>query len=149
MDLAYHISGWSKDPSTRVGCVVTSDDRKVLSTGYNGFPEGVEDSVERLNDRELKNALTVHAEENAIAQAALFGVSLRDSILFCTFAPCARCAASIAQAGVATVVYPQERPDIKAAVERWKGSQEIGEGIIFAEKGIEVIRLRPHDATRG
>tara|TARA_B100000614_G_scaffold120032_1_gene107586 strand:- start:48 stop:251 length:204 start_codon:yes stop_codon:yes gene_type:complete len=54
IDLALHISGWSKDPSTKVGCVVVGEDREIRSTGFNGFPRGIDDSMERLEDRELK-----------------------------------------------------------------------------------------------
>ena len=54
IDLALHISEWSKDPSTKVGCVVVGEDREIRSTGFNGFPRGIEDSMERLEDRELK-----------------------------------------------------------------------------------------------
>ena len=76
LDLASHICGWSKDPSTKVGCVVVGEDREIRSTGFNGFPRGIEDSMERLDDRELKYPLICHAEENAIMHAARFGSSL-------------------------------------------------------------------------
>ena len=49
IELAKHISEWSKDPSTKVGCVVVGDDREIRSTGFNGFPRGIEDKLERLN----------------------------------------------------------------------------------------------------
>ena len=48
LDLAAHISTWSKDPSTKVGCVVVGEDREIRSTGFNGFPRGIEDDEERL-----------------------------------------------------------------------------------------------------
>ena len=47
LDLAKHISDWSKDPSTKVGCVVVGEDREVRSTGFNGFPRGIKDTTER------------------------------------------------------------------------------------------------------
>ena len=52
LELANHISSWSKDPSTKVGCVVVGADREIRSTGFNGFPRGIEDSEDRLADRE-------------------------------------------------------------------------------------------------
>ena len=52
IELAKHISLWSKDPSTKVGCVVVGEDREIRSTGFNGFPRGIDDDEERLNDRE-------------------------------------------------------------------------------------------------
>lgn len=104
--LARHIAQWSKDPSTKVGCVVVGPDREIRSTGFNGFPRGIEDSLERLNDRERKYPLVCHAEENAIMHAARIGVSLKGCIAFVTWPPCTRCARSFVQAGLSEVVYP-------------------------------------------
>ena len=106
LDLASHISGWSKDPSTKVGCVVVGEDREIRSTGFNGFPRGIEDSMERLDDRELKYPLICHAEENAIMHAARIGISLKDCTAYVTWPPCTRCARSLIQAGGVEVVYP-------------------------------------------
>ena len=77
IELAKHISLWSKDPSTKVGCVVVGEDREIRSTGFNGFPRGIDDDDERLMDREKKYPLICHAEENAIMHAARIGVSLK------------------------------------------------------------------------
>ena len=66
LDLAEHVAGWSKDPSTQVGCVIVNDKRVVVGLGYNGFPRGVEDTPERLNDRPTKYLMVQHAEVNAI-----------------------------------------------------------------------------------
>ena len=70
LDIAKSVSQWSKDPSTKVGAVLVRDNR-IVSVGYNGFPEGVDDSEERYNNRELKYDLVVHAEVNAIISAGL------------------------------------------------------------------------------
>ena len=51
IDLAKHISKWSKDPSTKVGCIIVGEDREIRSTGFNGFPRGIDDTSERLEDR--------------------------------------------------------------------------------------------------
>ena len=70
INLAEHIAGWSKDPSTQVGAVIVDPTtRKVVSMGFNGFPRGVDDSDDRLQNREKKLSYMVHAEENAILQA--------------------------------------------------------------------------------
>lgn len=106
IQLAKHIAQWSKDPSTQVGCVVVGPDREIRSTGFNGFPRGIEDTAERLSDRNLKYPLICHAEENAIMHAARIGVSLRDCIAYATWPPCTRCARSLVQAGVREIVYP-------------------------------------------
>lgn len=113
----------SKDPSTQVGAVVIGGDREVLSTGFNGFPRGIKDSVARLSDRELKHKLIVHAEMNTILNAALNGVSLRGGTLYWLArtrnvkgdygwwggCPCSRCMAHLIQAGIRRIVSISER----------------------------------------
>ena len=108
LDLATHISTWSKDPSTKVGCVVVGEDREIRSTGFNGFPRGIEDDEERLADREQKYPLICHAEENAIMHAARTGISLKGNTAYVTWPPCSRCTRSLIQAGVSEVVYPAD-----------------------------------------
>ena len=105
IELAHHISSWSKDPSTKVGCVVVGADREIRSTGFNGFPRGIDDSMERLENREEKYNLICDAEENAIMHAARIGVSLKDCTAYVTWPPCTRCARSLIQAGIVEVVY--------------------------------------------
>ena len=108
LDLAKHISEWSKDPSTKVGCIVVGEDREIRSTGFNGFPRGIEDKQERLEDREQKYPMICHAEENAIMHAARIGISLKGTTAYVTWPPCTRCARSLIQAGVSEIVYPKE-----------------------------------------
>ena len=115
LNLADHISGWSKDPSTKVGCVVVGEDREIRSTGFNGFPRGIADDFERLSDREKKYPLICHAEENAIMHAARIGLSLKGCTAYVTWPPCTRCARSLIQAGVIEVVYPAN----SEVPERW------------------------------
>ena len=131
--LARHIAGWSKDPSTQVGCVVVGPDREIRSTGFNGFPRGIEDNLARLSDRGKKYPLICHAEENAIMHAARIGVSLKGCSAYVTWPPCTRCARSLIQAGVQTVHYPAgvEIP------ERWEEDFEISTEM-FRESGVEV-----------
>jgi len=113
--LATYIATASKDPSTQVGCVIVGPDREIRSTGFNGFPRGIADTVERLNNRDLKYPLVCHAEENALLHAARIGVSLKGCVAYCTWPPCTRCARSIAQVGIIEVVYP----DGLEIPERW------------------------------
>ena len=115
LKLAKHISKWSKDPSTQVGCVVVGPDRELRSTGFNGLPRGIEDNNERLNNREIKYPLICHAEENAIMHAARIGMSLKGCTAYVTWPPCTRCARSLIQAGISTIIYPK---DIEIP-ERW------------------------------
>lgn len=105
--LAAHIAAWSKDPSTKVGCVVVGPDREIVTTGYNGFPRGVDDDPKRM-ERPAKYLWTSHAEENAVAHAARIGVSLKGCTAYVTHSPCSRCARGLIQAGVRRVVFPDE-----------------------------------------
>ena len=108
LELAKHISLWSKDPSTKVGCVVVGEDREIRSTGFNGFPRGIEDDHGRLSDRAQKYPLICHAEENAIMHAARVGVSLKGNTAYVTWPPCSRCTRSLIQAGIEEVVFPKD-----------------------------------------
>jgi dCMP deaminase len=60
LEMAELVGSWSKDPSTKVGAVIVDKDRRIVSTGYNGFPQGIADRSELLNDREKKYKLIVH-----------------------------------------------------------------------------------------
>ena len=133
LKLAKHISKWSKDPSTQVGCVVVGPDRELRSTGFNGLPRGIEDNEQRLNYREIKYPLICHAEENAIMHAARIGVSLKGNSAYVTWPPCSRCTRSLIQAGVNEVVYPKDL-DIP---DRWKDDFDIAMGMM-KEAGIKV-----------
>lgn len=133
IELAKHIAQWSKDPSTKVGCVVVGPDREIRSTGFNGFPRGIEDSDERLGDRNLKYPLICHAEENAIMHAARIGTSLKGCTAYVTWPPCTRCARSLVQSGVETVAYPAdlEIPD------RWRDDFDMST-TLFREAGVAI-----------
>ena len=100
--LAQEVASWSIDPSTKVGCVLVRN-RRVVSTGYNGFPKNISDDFERLMDREKKYEITVHAEVNAVTTAALHGVSTEGCNAYVTFSPCSHCAAVMINAGIQEV----------------------------------------------
>lgn len=101
LKLAREVSKWSKDPRRKVGAVVAKN-RRILSTGYNGYPSGFPDDV----DRGDKNTLTVHAEANAIAGAK---TSLKGATIYVAgLHPCSQCASLIVQAGIKRVVYDFE-----------------------------------------
>ena len=103
--LAKEISTWSKDPSTKVGAVVIGKSGQVLTQGYNGFPRRVRDTEDRWADRERKYELVVHAEMNAIYNASLTGVSLKNSTLYVYGLPiCNECVKGIIQVGIKKVV---------------------------------------------
>jgi len=103
LELAEFIASWSKDPSRKVGAVIiSSENNRVVSTGYNGFPAKVEDSKERLENREDKLLYTVHAELNAILAARNF--NLKNCTIYSTLFPCAHCMGAIIQSGINRVV---------------------------------------------
>lgn len=101
LELAKTVSTFSKDPSTKVGAVIVDNDNRVISIGYNGFPKGIRDD-NRLDNRDLKYDMVVHAEANALlfANAPVKGCT----IYTWPFQPCSRCASLIIQAGVQRVV---------------------------------------------
>lgn len=131
LDMAALVSTWSKDPSTKVGAVITRG-KFVVSLGFNGHPSGVEDSIARLHDREMKYKTIIHAELNAILSAhqPLAGCTL----YVVPFMPCSNCGAVIVQAGIKRVVTFENNN------ERWAESFEITR-TIFAEAGIDLIIL--------
>ena len=131
LDLAEHISSWSKDPSRKIGAVAVSDHGQILSLGYNGFPRGIKDD-ERLHDRGQKYPLIVHAEMNAIYNATLNGISLRDSSLYVYGLPvCSDCARGVIQVGIRRIIMKKDLvPDHWS--DSWKLSSEM-----FDEAGVE------------
>jgi dCMP deaminase len=130
IELAKHISTWSKDPSTQVGTII-ADGKRFIMLGYNGFPEGVEDTEERLNDRSLKYPRMVHGEVNAIVKAArdLRGFTLYNYPL----APCSSCAGLIIQSGIRRVVSPKLSDELAV---RWGEGLKVGKEM-FEEAGVK------------
>lgn len=133
LEMARHVSSWSKDPSTGVGAIVVQK-RRVKSTGYNGFPPGIADD-DRLDYRTVKYRLTVHAEMNALIQA---GNSCEGATLYLwgmPGPPCSECAKHIIAAGIARVVSRDgDRP------ERWADTFELSEQLL-EEAGVEYVEL--------
>jgi dCMP deaminase len=115
--LAKEVARWSKDTGTQVGAVIVRPDRTVASIGFNGFPRGVDDSMDRINNRSTKLLFTLHAELNAIlaAKEPLTGYSL----YVWPFQPCSQCAAAIIQSGIKEVYYPFNE---KTLDDRWAES---------------------------
>ena len=96
-----------------VGAIIVKD-KRILTTGYNGAPSGIRHCLEVGCLREQLNVASgerhelcrgIHAEQNAIIQAAFHGVSIKDSTLFCTNLPCSICAKMIINAGIKKIFY--------------------------------------------
>ena len=142
LDLAAHVAAWSKDPSTKVGCVLVNNHRVVVGLGYNGFPRGVDDHIERLNDRETKYLMVQHAEVNAVLNAA---GDTHGATAYVTHAPCASCSGVLIQAGIAKIV-TNETP---AALQQRFGRSFDASRTMLAESGVEIqTKPQPAEMTR-
>lgn len=116
LDTAQFFSTWSKDPSSQIGAVAVVKG-SIPIPGYNGFPRGIDDTPERLNNREVKYGLVVHAEMNCIYNASKLGVSLEDADLYVYGLPvCSQCSLGIIQAGIRTVFI---RPNPLKVTQTW------------------------------
>lgn len=105
MELARTVASWSKDPSTQCGAIIVGEDGQVVSQGYNGFPRTMSDNKELYEDRETKYRRIIHAEMNAIYNAALNGVSPKGATIYVHGLPCCHeCAKAIIQCGIKRVV---------------------------------------------
>jgi len=122
MELARYIAGWSScyQHNRHVGAVIVRN-KRILTTGYNGAPEGVRSCVEKgeclrrtLNipsGTRHELCYAIHAEQNAIIQAAKMGVSIQGATLYCTHQPCVICTKMIVNAGLLRIVYDEPYPD--------------------------------------
>ena len=140
IQMAELVASKSKDRSTKVGVVVVGPDNEVRSTGFNGFPRGVNDNIEGRHTRPIKYEFTEHAERNAIFNAARSGVSLKDCTMYMNFEPipCADCARAVIQSGIKRVIGYGARKF--AGKGDWDCSLSYGEEMLI-EAGVEVIRL--------
>ena len=133
VELSRYVSDWSKDPNAKVGAVVVAKRGGDMSLGYNGFPMGVEDSIERLGDKETKLELIVHAEQNALIAA---GSKANGATIYVWGKPvCARCAGSIIQAGIKRVVALS--PDSVDECSTWHKTGKLSIEM-FNEAGVQV-----------
>ena len=122
MRIANEVGSWSSclKENRHVGAVIVKNNR-ILATGYNGAPSGVlpcRDRERCLRDEEninsgerLEVCYAVHAEQNAILQAAKLGISIDGATLYCTHYPCSICAKMIVNAGISRMVYIYDYPD--------------------------------------
>lgn len=153
INLAVEHAKMSKDPSTQVGAVIVGPDKEIRSTGFNGFPRGIADTPERLNDREAKLELVVHGEMNAVLNAARIGVSVKgctlylaatdDSGLIWGGAPCVRCTVEIIQSGIAEIV----APPFKNTPSRWLDSIKKARALL-EEAGIKYREVEMPNPSR-
>ncbi len=142
MDIASLVARRSTCLRRAVGAVIVKD-KRILSTGYNGAPSGIAHCCETGCLRERLSVPSgerhelcrgIHAEQNAIIQAAYHGVSIRDATLYCTNLPCSICAKMIINAGIRSIVYLSGYADAM--------SEEM-----LREAGVTVRRFIPEDRS--
>ena len=136
MDIAMLVAKRSTCTRRSVGAVIVKD-KRILSTGYNGAPSGVRHCIDTGCLREKLNIASgerhelcrgIHAEQNAIIQAAYHGVSIKEAVLFCTNLPCSICAKMIINAGIITIYYQDGYADQMSSD-------------MMKEAGVDVLKL--------
>jgi dCMP deaminase len=119
MEMAHVVAKRSTCLRRKVGAILVKE-KHILSTGYNGAPKGLKHCSETGCLRENMNIPSgerhelcrgLHAEQNAIIQAAVFGVSIKGSVLYCTSTPCVVCVKMLINAGVTEIIYAGDYPD--------------------------------------
>lgn len=142
LELARYVAQWSKDPSTKVGAVLVNYEQRREFIGFNGFPQGVEDSPLRYMDRDIKYQIVVHAEVNAILKAGPLarGASLYVWPSFAIPNICNECAKVAIQAGIKELFGYEPSPENAERAKRWQASIDIAR-IMFDEAGIAYYDL--------
>ncbi len=110
MAMARLVAQKSKDSSVKVGTVIVGTDKEVRSTGYNGFPRGVDESDPARWERPAKYSWIEHSERNAIYNAARIGVSTKGCTAYMESPPCSDCGRALIQAGIKEVVVTTQNP---------------------------------------
>lgn len=134
MKQVYLMAEKSKDPSTKFGSVIVKDNH-IISSGFNGFPIGVNDWPERYNDREMKYKFVVHSETNSILSAARFGIATLGTTLYTQTIPCHDCAKCVIQGGIKKIIVHTKWPTMNHS--SWQESMRIS-GIMLEEAGVEI-----------
>jgi len=138
MSIAKVVASRSNCMKRKVAAIIVRD-KRVVSTGYNGTPRGTRNCNEggcpRCNrlatsGTDLEECFCSHGEENAIVQASYHGVSLKDGVIYSTFAPCLMCAKMIINSGIREVIYNMDYPLNESAFR------------LFSQAGIFVRKLR-------
>ena len=136
MDIASLVATRSTCLRRAVGALIVKD-KRILATGYNGAPTGVRHCIDIGCLRQELNVPSgekhelcrgIHAEQNAIIQAALHGVSIKNADLFCTNHPCSICAKMIINAGIKTIYYRSDYADSMSAE-------------MLQEAGVEIVKI--------
>ncbi|MDO5022362.1 MAG: cytidine/deoxycytidylate deaminase family protein [Eubacteriales bacterium] len=146
MQMAHLVATWSScfQENRNIGAVIVKN-KRVMTTGYNGAPAGIKTCKERgeclrkklniASGTRQEICYAIHAEQNAIIQAAKLGISIDGSTLYCTHQPCSVCAKMIVNAGIKRVVFEQGYPD-EFSLEFFKQS-----GVILEQYKVGTVKL--------
>ena len=127
----------SKDDSTQIGVVIAGEDKQIITTGYNSFPRGIDDSVVERQERPEKYMWFSHAETNAIINAALNGTSTKNSVMYMSCGiPCPDCARNIINAGVSEIVCKKTQ-EVMNNPQKWEELSKRSMQM-FKESGVKV-----------
>lgn len=141
MEMAEVIAGWAScyQKDRKIGAVIVKN-KRIVTTGYNGAPAGIKTCMERGECLRKKMGIAsgtkhevcyaIHAEQNAIIQAAKLGSSIEGATLYCTHQPCVICAKMIVNSGISRVVYKHGYPDDFSV-------QMLKEGGVLLERFVE------------
>ena len=147
MEMASVIATWAScnHAERKIGAVIEKD-KRIMTTGYNGAPAGVKTCVERGDCLRRKMNIpsgthheicyAVHAEQNAIIQAARLGVSIAGATLYCTHQPCVVCTKILINAGIQRIVYANPYPD------------ELAENMMKEASGLEIVIWTPEGDSK-
>lgn len=137
----YLVASKSKDPSTKIGAVLVTDN-VLVSEGYNGFCRKVNDNVASRWERPAKYAWSEHGERNAIFNAARSGIKTLNSVMYTQGLPCVDCARSVVQAGISKIILHKQWEDaFKELTVNGRTWTEDISAEMFAEAGVVVERL--------
>ena len=135
LGLATWVAGKSKDRSTKVGAVIVDDDATVISTGFNSFPRGVDDTVDSRHERPAKYRWTEHAERNAIYNAARRILKGTTMVLQYPPCPCTDCTRGVIQTGIKKIIVPKGA--FFPGVGDWSDDLKIAKEML-EEAGVEI-----------
>jgi dCMP deaminase len=133
MTMAHLIARKSKDTSTKTGSIIVDNMNRIKSLGYNGFPRGVDDSVEERYQRPTKYFYVTHSEANSILN---YRGDLEGCKIYVTWSPCCECSKMIIQSGIKEVIIHEEFDNIDMD-SRWDASTEAATTML-EEAGVEV-----------
>jgi dCMP deaminase len=138
LELALHVSGWSKDRKRKVGAVIVGPRLEVRALGFNGFPPGVDETIEARHVKPTKLLYVEHAERNALYFSAMVGVPVDGCTLYCTSMPCADCARGVIRSGIKRVVVFRDEPGSGSWAAHWEAARAM-----FTEAGIDLEEISP------